>query len=99
MSSSRDRLSWKTSHLIRSEISELLVNALIADDKYSCDKREKLVQPIQMKLSKIPNTSLKFFIAFLKFTSNLEYLEKKDKPESLSISKSMDSKKSVYFNI
>ena len=40
-----------------------------------------------MQLSKKQKDVSKFFIAFLKSTSNFEHFEKKDGPHSLSISK------------
>ena len=46
------KLNWKLSLLLRYEISEPFVNTLTADDTYSCYKREKLPQAIQMQLSK-----------------------------------------------
>ena len=38
--------------LVISEILELFLNTLTADDKYSLRKSENFWQPIQMKLSK-----------------------------------------------
>ena len=43
---------WKMSLLVISEILELFLNTLTADDKYSLRKSENFWQPIQMKLSK-----------------------------------------------
>ena len=42
----------KTALLVISDILGLFVNALSADGKYSCYKRENCLQAIQMKLSK-----------------------------------------------
>ena len=47
-----DRLSWKSSLLVRSEILGLFVNGFTADEKYSRHNREKIPQPVQMQLSK-----------------------------------------------
>ena len=60
-----------------SEILELFVNTLTADDKYSLLNSENLWQPIQKQLSKKQQTFSDFFASFLKFTSNVEYFEKK----------------------
>ena len=42
-------MGLKKSLLVRSEILDLFVNALTADDKYSLHNREKFLQPIQMQ--------------------------------------------------
>ena len=41
----------------------------------------------------------RFFIAFLKFTLNLEYLEKKDQSQSLSITEIINCEAGSYLNI
>ena len=41
---------------------------MTADGKYIRDKRENILQPIQMLLSKKPMTFCEFFISFLKST-------------------------------
>ena len=50
VSSLREKLLQKTSLLLISEILRMFVNTLNADDKYSLNYREKLLQPIQMDL-------------------------------------------------
>ena len=42
---------------------------------------------------------IQFFIAFLKFKLNFKYFEAKDKPQSLRISKIIDSEKLVYLDV
>ena len=65
------------------------------DSKYSSYKSKKsLWQAIQMQLSKERKILCHFFIAFLKFTSNFQYFEKKDQAHSLSVSNIIDSKRS-----
>ena len=59
------------------KILGLLVNRLIADDKYSLLNCEELRQPIQMQLFKKQKTFSECFFAFLKFRSNFELFEKK----------------------
>ena len=49
VSSFWDKMGLKKSLLVRSEILDLFVNALTADDKYSLHNREKFLQPIQMQ--------------------------------------------------
>ena len=41
----------------------------------------------------------RFFIAFLKFTLNFEYLEKKDQSQSLSITEIINCEAGSYLNI
>ena len=63
------KMSWKMSLLVISEILGLFVNTLTtADDKYSLGKRKKLLQPIQILLSRMQKTFPLFFCAFLKST-------------------------------
>ena len=54
-----------------SKIVGLFVNTLSADDKYSLFNTEKIMQPIQMQLSKKQKKIFSFFLTFLKPTSNL----------------------------
>ena len=65
--------------LVQSEMLELFVNTLTADDKYSRHIRETFHEKIQMQLSQKPNSFCQFHIGFLKSTSNSEYFEKKKK--------------------
>ena len=46
-----NKLRWKTSFIVRSEILGLLVKILTSDDKYSHHFRENFLQPSQMQLS------------------------------------------------
>ena len=55
----------------------LLVNILTGDDKSYLFNRDKLAQPIQMKLYQKQKTFFEFFFAFLKSILNLKYLPKK----------------------
>ena len=59
--------------------------------------RESLPLPIQMQLSKKPNTFCCFFIAFLESTCNFEHFLKNE-PHSLSISEIGDSERHGYLN-
>ena len=64
----RDKLSWKTSLNVRSDILGLFVNTLTSNDKNSCHNRENFPQPIQItRFSKRPKTSCEIFIASLKY--------------------------------
>ena len=56
----------------------LLVNILTGDDKSYLFNRDKLAQPIQMKLYQKQKPFSEFFFAFLKSILNFKYLPKKD---------------------
>ena len=64
------------SPLVISKILGLFVNTLTADGKYYLRKMEKLLQPIQMHLSKRKQYFYNFFGALMKFASNLEHFAK-----------------------
>ena len=87
-----DKLSWKKLHLVRSEILELFFSRLTANDKYTPQKSENFSQLIKILLPQKPKTFSIFFIAFVKYTSNFEYIEKKYGSHSLSISEITDAK-------
>ena len=76
--------------LVTDEILGLFVNTFTADDKYFRHNKENLQEPIQRQFSKQAKAYFSFFIAFLK---------KKDKSQSLIISKIMHSEKRVYLNV
>ena len=77
----------------------LFVNTLTFDHKYSCYKREHFPWAIQMKLSKKPEIFHELYIAFLKSTSYVQHLEKKDEAHSSTISDVIDSEWSCYLNV
>ena len=52
-----------------------------------------------MQISRKLETFSQFFIAFLKYTLNLEYFEKKDQSHSLSITEISNCKTGSYFNV
>ena len=63
--------------LLTSEMLGLFANTLTVYDKYSRHNCEIFWQQIEMQLSEKSNNFPQFLIAFLKSTSNFEYLEKK----------------------
>ena len=73
----RDKVSWKKSVLVTSEIFRLFVNMLTPDDKYSGRYMQILWQQLQTPLSQKGKTFCEFFIKFLKCAWNLEHSEKK----------------------
>ena len=72
-----DKLSWKMSALVTSQIFGLFVNTLTPDDKYSHRNIKIFWQQLQTPLSQKGKTWCGFFIAFLKCAWNLEHSEKK----------------------
>ena len=66
------------SPLVISEILEVFVNTLTADDKYSVQDCENLQLLIQMQLSEKRKTFSEFFVPFLESTSNFERFQRKD---------------------
>ena len=85
--------------LVRSELLGQFVNTLTADYKYSRQNRENLWQQVLMQISLKLKTCSQFFIAFLKSTLNLEYFEKKDQSQSLSITEIIKCETGSYLNV
>ena len=73
----RDKLSYKKSALVTSEIFRLFVNTLTPDVKYSRRNMYIFWQQRQTLLSQEKKTFCGFFIAFPKYAWNLEHSEKK----------------------
>ena len=95
----RDKLSWKKSALVRSEIFLLFVNALTPDDKYSRRNMQIFWQQHQTLLTQQGNTFCLFLIEFPKCAWNLEHSEKKEEYPSLIITKIIASERDVYLNV
>ena len=53
------------------------LNTLTADDRYSIISKNKLMQTIQMHLSRKPKIFSELFCAFFEFVLNFEYFQKK----------------------
>ena len=77
----------------------MFVNALTADDKYSGINMKNLQQQFQTPLSQKQKALSQFFIAFLKFASNLEHFEKKVEYPTLIISEIIDAERPGYLNV
>ena len=73
----RDKLSWKKSALVTSEIFRVFVNTLTPDDKYSRRNMQIFWQQLQTLLSQQQKTFYGFFIAFPKCAWNLKHSETK----------------------
>ena len=66
----------KVSLVIR-KFLRIFVNTLTVDDKHHLLKRDNLVEPIQIQLSKKQKNFSEFFLAFLKSLLNFKHLSKK----------------------
>ena len=77
-----DKLSWKTSLLVRSEILGHFGNSLTAYHMYSRHRWKKLRQKAQMLLSQKRRTFSPIFIAFSKSKQDSSDFEKKDELHS-----------------
>ena len=93
------QLSYKKSLLVICKISRLFINTLSADGNNSLFNRDKLMQPIEMQLSRKEKTFSEFFAAFLKSRLNFENFHKKDDSNSWGISENRDSEKHGYINV
>ena len=82
--------------LVRSEVLGQFVNTMTAVYYYFRLNLENLQQQIQTEISLKPKTFSGFFIASMKSTLNLEYLEKEDQSHSLSITEINNCKTSSY---
>ena len=94
-----DRGSRKSLVLVRSGFLGKFVTTFIADYKYSRYNRENLSQQVLIPKSRNPKTCSRLFIAFLKYTLNLEYFGKKDQSDSLSITENINCETGSYLNV
>ena len=81
----RDKLSWKNSALVTSEISRLFINTLTLDDKHSRIYMQIFWQQLQTPLSQKEKIFVPFVIVFLKCSWKLEHSEKEEEYPSLII--------------
>ena len=95
----RDKLSWKMSALVTSEILRLLVNTLTADDKYSYRYMQIFWQQFRTPLSQKEKTFFGVFIAFPKCAWNLQHSEKKEEYPSVIITENITSERDVYLSV
>ena len=95
----RDKLSWKNSALVTSEISRLFVNTLIPDDKHSRRYMQIFWQQLQTPLSQKWKIFWPFVIVFLKCSWKLEHSEKEEEYSSLTITEIIASERGVYWNV
>ena len=95
----RDKLSWKKSPLVTSEIFLLFVNTLTPDDNHSRRYMQILWQQLPTPLSQKENTFFRFLIGFLQCSWNLEYSEKKEEYPSLIITDIIASERDFYLSV
>ena len=84
--------------LVTFELLGQFVNTLTVDYKYSRQNRENLSQQVPMQTSLNLKSCSRFFIAFLKFTLNLEYFERKEQSQSLSITEFINCETGSHLN-
>ena len=72
---------------------------MTSDDRYIRCNIQNFRQQLQTPISQKQKIFSGFFIAYLKFASNLEHFEKKDEHPSLVISEIIDSERGGYFNV
>ena len=85
--------------LVISEFLGQFVNILTADNQYSRENRENLWQQVPKQISRKLKTFYGFFIAFLKSMLNLEYFERTDQSQSLSIAEIINWETGSYLNV
>ena len=95
----RDKLSWKKSALVTSEIFRVFVNTLTPDDKYSRRNMQIFWQQLQTLFSQEKKTFRGFFIAFPKCAWNLRHSEKEQEYPSLIITEIIAFERDLYWNI
>ena len=76
-----DRLSCRTSLIVRSKILRLFDHTFNADDKYSRYSRENFPEPIQIQLPKKPNTFFNFSLHIWKLNQFLKVFRKRKASE------------------
>ena len=59
------------------KILTLFVNTLTVDERHDLLNRRNLTQTIQIELSQKQKTFFEFFLAFLKYILNFQFLQKK----------------------
>ena len=92
-------MNYKKSPSVWCEILRLFINALTADDKYSCSNMQNLPQHFQTPASQKQKIFSRFFIVFLKCAWDLEHFQKKYEYPSVIISEIIDAERRGYLNV
>ena len=85
--------------VVRSEVLGQIVNTLTADSKHSRQNRENLSQQVPVQTSMKLKSCSRFLIAFVKSTLNLEYFERKDQCQRLSILEIINCETGSYLDV
>ena len=91
------QFSLKRSFIVICKISELFLNILTADDKYSLPNGDNLIS--SDAICEKRKTFSEFIFEFWKFKFDFEHFRKKDDGHSLCIFEITDSKKRGYINV
>ena len=95
----RDKLSWKKSALVISEIFRLFVNTLTPDEEYSRRNMQIFWQQLQTPLSQKGKTFWPLLFAFPKCAWSLEHSQKNEEYPSLIITEIIASERDIYFSV
>ena len=93
-----ENFSWEKSFIEIFEIFRPFVKTLNPEKYFLC-KRQKLMQPIQMQLSKKLMVLSQVFTAFLRFTFNFKHFKKEDGSHSLCLSEIIDCEIRAYVTV
>ena len=94
----RDKLSWKKSALVTSEIFRLFVNTLTPDEKYSRRNMQSFWQHLQTSLSQKRKTFFHFLLHFWN-VHEIENILKKEEYPSLIITEIIASERDIYLSV
>ena len=93
-----EKVSWKISPLVRSQIMDMFGNRFTADRMYFPHRWEKLQQQVQKLLSHKRSIFSPILFAFLESTQNFTHFEQKDRLHSFHVSEVIDTDKCGSFN-
>ena len=94
----KDKLSWETSLLVRSEILGVFRNTLTVDHMYSPHRREEFLEQVHTLLSQPSKKFSGNVIAIFQSTGNFAHFEKKYQLHRLNILEYVDPEKCGYFS-
>ena len=94
-----DKLSWKTSVLLESEIFRLFLNTLTPDDKYSRRNIQIFWLQMQAPLSQKGKTFCPFLNVFLNLEWSLKRSENQEEYPSLIMNEIIASETDVFLSV
>ena len=95
----QDKLSWKKSALVTSEIFRLFVNTLTLDVKYSRHNMQIFWQQLQPTLSQKRKIFFDFLLHFWNSHEIENIMKKKEEYPSLIITEIIASERDVYLSV